>query len=103
MWLGYNSSDKDWICLSSQNPELEVTASMSIVPYVLPGPMQGESFGFPGYTIRSFASQLTTTEGHYFPERFSMGNWFNVPESDLGKMCIEFKLGADVSQTRWKR
>lgn len=53
MWLGYNSSDKDWICLSSQNPELEVTASMSIVPYVLPGTRQGESFGFPGYTLRA--------------------------------------------------
>lgn len=53
VWLGYNSSDEDRICLSAQNPELEVTASMSIVPYVLPGPRQGESSGFPGYAHRA--------------------------------------------------
>lgn len=32
-----------------------------------------------------------------------MREWFNIPESDVGETCIEFRLGTGGDQTRWKR
>ncbi len=32
-----------------------------------------------------------------------MFKWFEVPESDLGEMCVEFELGTGRGQTKWKR
>lgn len=48
-------------------------------------------------------SQLTRAEGHDFEQRLLMADRFNIPESDLGGMRIDFELGTGKGRTRWKR
>lgn len=43
VWLGRNSFDEDWTCLSAQDPGFEVAVTMASVPLALPSPRQGES------------------------------------------------------------
>lgn len=102
VWLGCNSFHEDWTCLSAQDPGLEVAVTMESVPIVLPSPRQGESLR--STPIESgLLSQFTRAEGHDFYQRLHMRSCFNIPESDLGEMCIEFELGTGGGQTRWRR
>lgn len=59
----------------------------------------------PGiYSSSGLASQLTGEEGRDFYQSLSTNEWLDIPEPDVGDMCIEFTLGAaGGAPTRWKR
>lgn len=43
VWLGRNSSDENWTCLSARYPGSEVGVRMQNVPSILSNPWKGES------------------------------------------------------------